>query len=87
MLILICTVGAAALAVAAYTNLRQRSPEAATAGLRAVRELSAVILVGAKASRVSSTYLLATSGCLPSRRPRAGAIGTTASSMRTNDDG
>ena len=49
MLIFICTVGAAALAVVAYTNLRQRSPEAATAGLRAVRELSAVILVGAKA--------------------------------------
>ena len=49
MLIFIYTVGGAALAVVAYTHLRQRSPEAATAGLRAVRELSAVILVGAKA--------------------------------------
>jgi len=49
MLIVICIAGAAALAVVAYGRLQSRSPEASTAGLRAVRELAAVVLVLVKA--------------------------------------
>ena len=41
--------GAAALAVVAYAQLRSRSPESATEGLRVVRELAAVVLVLSKA--------------------------------------
>jgi hypothetical protein len=49
MLIVVCIAGAAALAVVAYGRLQSRSPEASTAGLRAVRELAAVVLVLVKA--------------------------------------
>ena len=49
MLIVISLAGAAALAVVAYGRLQSRSPEASTAGLRAVRELAAVVLVLVKA--------------------------------------
>jgi hypothetical protein len=49
MLIVICIAGAAALAVVAYGRLQSRSPEASSAGLRAVRELAAVVLVLVKA--------------------------------------
>ena len=49
MLIRLCITGAAALAVVAYQQLKSRSPEAATAGLRAVRELAAVVLILVKA--------------------------------------
>ena len=49
MLLLISIAGAAALAVVAYTRLRSRSPEAASAATRAVRELAAVVLILTKA--------------------------------------
>lgn len=49
MLIVVCTAGAAALAVIAYTRLRNKSPEVADAGLRAVRELAAIALVFVRA--------------------------------------
>ena len=49
MLLLLSIAGAAALAVFAYTRLRARSPEAAAASTRAVRELAAVILILTKA--------------------------------------
>ena len=49
MLIVVCIAGAAALAVVAYGRLQSRSPEASSAGLRAVRELAAVVLVLVKA--------------------------------------
>jgi hypothetical protein len=49
MLIVICIAGAAALAVVAYQQLEDRSPESASAGLKAVRELAAVVLVLVKA--------------------------------------
>ena len=49
MLIVLCIAGAAALAVVAYGQIRSRSPEAGTAGLRMVRELAAVVLVCVKA--------------------------------------
>ena len=49
MLIVVCIAGAAALAVVAYGRLQSRSPEASIAGLRAVRELAAVVLVLVKA--------------------------------------
>jgi hypothetical protein len=49
MLIVICIAGAAALAVVAYGRLQSRSPEASSAGLRAVRELAAAVLVLVKA--------------------------------------
>lgn len=49
MLIVISIAGAAALAVVAYTRLRQHSPETSTAGLRAVRELAAIVVVCTKA--------------------------------------
>jgi len=41
--------GAAALAVFAYTQLRNRSPQAASMATRAVRELAAVVLILTKA--------------------------------------
>ena len=41
--------GAAALAVVAYTRLRARSPEAASAAVTAVKQLAAVVLVCARA--------------------------------------
>jgi hypothetical protein len=49
MLIVVCIAGAAALAVVAYAKLQSHSPEAGIAGLRAVRELAAVVLVLVKA--------------------------------------
>lgn len=49
MLIVISIAGAAALAVVAYTRLRKHSPEAGTTGLRAVRELAAIVVVCTKA--------------------------------------
>ena len=49
MLLLFSIAGAAALAVVAYTRLRSRSPEAASAATRAVRELAAVVLICTKA--------------------------------------
>ena len=49
LLLLFSVAGAAALAVFAYTQLRARSPEAATTATRAVRELAAVVLILAKA--------------------------------------
>ena len=45
MLLLLSIAGAAAMAVFAYTRLRSRSPEAASAATRAVRELAAVVLI------------------------------------------
>ena len=50
MLIVTSIAGAAALAVVTYGQLRGRSPEAATAGLRTVRELAAIVLVLVKAA-------------------------------------
>ena len=49
MLLLLSIAGATALAVVAYTRLRARSPEAASAATRAVRELAAVVLICTKA--------------------------------------
>ena len=49
MLIVLTIAAAASLAVIAYTKLREHSPEAGTAGLRAVRELAAIVLVCSKA--------------------------------------
>ena len=49
MLIVFTIAAAASLAVVAYSRLRQHSPEAGTAGLRAVRELAAIVLVCSKA--------------------------------------
>ncbi len=49
MLLLFSIAGAAALVVVAYTHLRSRSPEAASAATRAVRELAAVVLICTKA--------------------------------------
>jgi hypothetical protein len=49
MLIVLTIAAAASLAVVAYTKLREHSPEAGTAGLRAVRELAAIVLVCSKA--------------------------------------
>ena len=49
MIVVFSIAGAAALAVIAYTQLRARSPEVAAAGLRAVRELAAIVLVAVKA--------------------------------------
>ena len=49
MLIVITIAAAAALAVVAYSRLRQNSPEAGAAGLRAVRELAAIVVVCTKA--------------------------------------
>jgi hypothetical protein len=48
-LIVFSIAGAAALAVVAYTRLRQHSPETGAAGLRAVRELAAIVVVCTKA--------------------------------------
>jgi hypothetical protein len=49
MLIVVTIAAAASLAVIAYTKLREHSPEAGNAGLRAVRELAAIVLVCSKA--------------------------------------
>lgn len=49
MLIVLCVAGAAALAVAAYQRLQGRSPAIASAGLRGVHELAAIVLVLVKA--------------------------------------
>src|SRR3954447_26976276 len=49
LLLIFSLAGAAALAVVAYTRLRARSPEAASAAVTAVKQLAAVVLVIAKA--------------------------------------
>ncbi len=49
MLLLFSIAGAAALVVIAFTRVRARSPEAAAAATRAVRELAAVVLICTKA--------------------------------------
>lgn len=49
MLIVVSIAAAASLAVVVYTKLREHSPEAGNAGLRAVRELAAIVLVCSKA--------------------------------------
>lgn len=49
MLIVLSVAAAAALVVVAYTKLREHSPEAGTAGLRAVRDLADVVIVCVKA--------------------------------------
>ncbi len=49
MLIVFSIAGAAALAVVAYTRLRHHSPETGAAGLRAVQELAAIVVVCTKA--------------------------------------
>jgi len=49
MLLFACIAGAAALAVAAYQRLQDKSPESAAAGLKMVREFAAVVLVCSKA--------------------------------------
>lgn len=58
MLIVISVPTTAALAVVAYTHVRRRAPEAAEAGLRAVRELAAIIGVLTKAVE-AVVYVLA----------------------------
>ena len=49
MTIVLAIAGAAALIVIAYARIRERAPESATSGLRAVRELAAVVLVCVRA--------------------------------------
>ena len=49
MLIVLSVAAAAALVVVAYTKLREHSPEAGAAGLRAVRDLADVVIVCVKA--------------------------------------
>ena len=49
MLIVLSVAAAAALVVVAYTKLKEHSPEASTAGLRAVRDLADVVIVCVKA--------------------------------------
>jgi len=49
MTIALAIAGAAALIVIAYARIRERAPESATSGLRAVRELAAVVLVCVRA--------------------------------------
>ena len=49
MLIVLSVAVAAALVVVAYTKLKEHSPEAGTAGLRAVRDLADVVIVCVKA--------------------------------------
>ena len=49
MILIFSIAGAAALIVVAYQRLRTRSPETASALLRAVHELAAIVLVCSKA--------------------------------------
>jgi hypothetical protein len=49
MLIVLSVAAAAALVVVAYSKLKEHSPEAGTAGLRAVRDLADVVIVCVKA--------------------------------------
>ncbi|MDC5696455.1 hypothetical protein OO014_04235 [Intrasporangium calvum] len=49
MLIVLSVAAAAALVVVAYSKLREHSPDAGTAGLRAVRDLADVVIVCVKA--------------------------------------
>ncbi len=49
MILIVSIAGAAALIVIGYQRLRTHSPETASAVLRAVRELAAIVLVCAKA--------------------------------------
>ena len=48
-MLILTIAGAAALAVLSYNRLRTRSPEAASAVVRTIRELAAVVLVCSKA--------------------------------------
>lgn len=50
MLLILRVAGVAALAVIAYSRLRARSPAAADAATKAVRELAAVVLILARAA-------------------------------------
>lgn len=72
MLLLFSIAGAAALAVFAYTRLRSRSPEAASAATRAVRELAAVVLILTKAVESVADTL---SPALGRARPADGLYG------------
>ena len=49
MLVVVTIAAAASLAVIAYSRLKEHSPEAGNAGLRAVRELAAIVLVCSRA--------------------------------------
>ena len=49
MTIVLAIAGAAVLIVIVFNRLRERAPESATSGLRAVRELAAVVLVCVRA--------------------------------------
>ncbi len=49
MILIVSIAGAAALIVIGYQRLRTRSPETASALLRAARELAAIVLVCGKA--------------------------------------
>ncbi len=49
MILIVSIASAAALIVIGYQRLRTRSPETASALLRAVRELAAIVLICAKA--------------------------------------
>jgi hypothetical protein len=66
MLIVVTIAAAASLAVVAYTKLREHSPEAGNAGLRAVRELAAIVLV---CSRAIEGVVDVLAGATPSRSP------------------
>jgi hypothetical protein len=69
MLIVISMAAAAALTVVAYTQLRKHSPEAGAAGLQAVRELAAIVVVCTKAVEGVVDVLAGT------KRIQAGASG------------
>ena len=49
MLIVLSVAAAAVLVVVAYSRLREHSPDAGTAGLRAVRDLADVVIVCVRA--------------------------------------
>src|SRR3954452_17619582 len=49
LMLIFCIAGAAAMSVVAYSRLRARSPEAASAAVGAVKQLAAVVLVCARA--------------------------------------
>jgi hypothetical protein len=74
VLLIFAIAGAAALTVVAYSRLRARSPEAASAATRAVRELAAVVLVCTRA--VEGVVDALQSDQRP-RRPSQVAAGTT----------
>ncbi len=71
MLIVFTIAAAASLAVVAYTKLKEHSPEAGNAGLRAVRELAAIVLVCSKAIEGVVDVLAGSRSLQPLRLPRA----------------